>query len=75
MREKFLFATQAVGALLFATVCVAFIFGLRATTGNIVLHDEPAFRVVLGTSGSIFLVMVIVGMVLAFRTKPRPQLP
>ena len=64
MREKFILTTMAVGALLFATVCVAFIFGLRATTGNIVLHDEPAFRVVLGTFGSIFLVMVAAGMAL-----------
>jgi hypothetical protein len=69
MQEKFLYSMQAAGAILFATVCVAFIFGLRATTLSVVLHDETAFRIVLGASGSIFLVLVAVGLVLAYRMK------
>jgi uncharacterized membrane protein len=71
MKEKFLFAMQAAGAVLFATVCVAFIFGLRATTSNVVLHGETAFRIVLGASGSIFLVLVAVGLVVAYRMKTK----
>ncbi len=73
MQNKFLFATQVIGALLFATVCVAFIFGLRATTGNIVLHDQLSFRIVLGTAGSLFLVMVAAGIVWAFMPKTKAE--
>jgi hypothetical protein len=71
MRNKFLFAAQGVGALLFATVCVAYIFGLRATTGNIVLHDQLSFRIVLGASGSLFLIMVAAGIIWALKPKPK----
>jgi hypothetical protein len=71
MQNKFLFAAQVVGALLFATVCVAFIFGLQATTGNVVLHDQLSFRIVLGASGSLFLVMVAAGIVWALKSKPK----
>jgi hypothetical protein len=69
MREKFLYAMQAAGSVLFATVCVAFIFGLRATTLSVVLHGDAAFRIVLGASGSMFLVLVAGGLVLAYKMK------
>ena len=65
MHDKFLFAFQGVGAFLFSVVCVAFIFGLRATTENVVLHGEEGFRIALGTSGILFLIMIVVGMALA----------
>jgi hypothetical protein len=71
MRNKFLFAAQGVGALLFATVCVAYIFGLQATKLNIVLHEQQSFRIVLGASGIIFLIMVTAGIIWALKSKPR----
>jgi hypothetical protein len=67
LSQKYQYVVQAIGSLLFATVCVAFIFGLQATTGNVVLHDQLAFRIVLGSAGSIFIVLVAAGMVLAYK--------
>ena len=69
MQEKFLYAMQVVGAVLFATVCVAFIFGLRATTLSVVLHDQTVYRIVLGASGGIFLILVAAGLVIAYKIK------
>lgn len=65
---KYLLAVEALGAIMFAAVCLAYILGLPS---NGVLHEELAFRVVIGSFGSAFFVGSIVLLVVAYATKSR----
>lgn len=48
---KYVLAIQLFGALMFAVVCLAYIFGLPSDT---VFHEELTYRVALGAFGSVF---------------------
>ncbi len=48
---KQLLVVEALGAVMFAVVCAAYIFGLPDDT---VLHGELAFRIVIGVFGLAF---------------------
>ncbi len=48
---KLLLVVEALGAIMFAVVCAAYIFGLPDDT---VLHGELAFRIVIGVFGLAF---------------------
>ena len=67
--SNYLFAVQGIGAALFAVVAAAYIFGLRATTSNVVLHSEPAFRIALSAFGGLFLLATGAAVALAYATK------
>ncbi|MCW4009235.1 MAG: TMEM199/VMA12 family vacuolar ATPase assembly factor [Candidatus Bathyarchaeota archaeon] len=65
----FLLAIQAVGAVFFTVFLAAYVFGLQATSPNIVLHSDPVFRLVLSVFGGLLLVMIAVAVVLSYVSK------
>ncbi len=74
--SKLLLFTQALGGVLFAVVCAAYFFGLRATSSYIVLHSERTYRVAIGSVGCLFLVTTIAMLLLAYKiSRQIPQTP
>ncbi|MCW4053930.1 MAG: hypothetical protein NWE84_03285 [Candidatus Bathyarchaeota archaeon] len=62
----FLFVTQGVGGIFVGIFLAAYLGGLPTTD---VLHSEPAFRIPLYIFGTVVLVLVLAGFVLAALSK------
>ena len=60
---KYLLTVQFFGAFMFAVACASYILGLPTDT---VLHEELAYRIVIGGLGSVFFVGSIVMLAVAF---------
>lgn len=62
-------AVQVVGAVFVGIFLAAYLGGMFMTPSTTVLHSEPTFRIPLTIIGAIFLVLILVGWVLAFLSK------
>jgi hypothetical protein len=66
LSEKFtkqILGVQFFGIVMFAIVCTA--YSLQFLTGD-VMHGELAFRIAIGTFGSVFLVSSIIMLIFAY---------
>jgi Zn-dependent protease with chaperone function len=66
--NKFLYATEGVGAVFVAVFLAAYLGGLPSTN---VLHSELAFRIPLIVFGAALLVLILVTVILAAYLRKR----
>ncbi len=59
---------QLFGAVMFAAVCAAYIFGLPTDT---VLHGELSYRLLIGVFGAVFFVGSVATIAAAFASRKR----
>jgi hypothetical protein len=71
----YLFAVQGIGAIFFVVVLGAYVFGLRATTSNVVLHSDPIFRTVLSIFGGLLLLTTGVAIVFSYAARSKSKEP
>ena len=63
---KFLFAVEAVGIVFVGVYLAAYLGGLFVLPQTTVFHSDPIVRLSLSVLGTIFLVLILCTVVLAF---------